>query len=528
MERDTFVVARYNEEIEWIKAFPGHRIIIYNKGSEAPILDSCDYEINMLPNIGREAHTYLHHIVHNYNIIREHPDRVTFFTQGSVIDHGHTKSSIDRMMDEARRCGFSDSMADTHQIDPIHQPVESFRILRYKDKDLLANRYNESFGTWFERCLQQRVPCRAQFKWIVGAIFAVRNDVITRHSQHFYEGLLGEIQEDHAAPEVAHFFERSWYYIFRPRPFYVPGLKDVVASNLKVLVVQVDTRPLCTSNPYAKVGSFLNDSECPTIQQIYAQFMKENENVKNMMFDMVHVNTYLPTTFTVKKNWSNHFVSYTNLSSIMNKLQVRKKAQWSYEYINVEQVSERHPSWLKSKTIHEKVEKWSAYDIVVVMDTDAWIRDVDTLDAWIVQFVEHKDKHMMFAAEPYCPDTFRLMNQEQYINGGLTIFKPCTFVYDFMKRLYELPETNPEFQPFKLDWSFEQICMSWLIDNDKSLHDSIMIVPCNMFNTPCGTVIAHCWWKDVAIPLLVQEILQELLQHDMPGMPSINKTGRIE
>ena len=69
------VVARYNEDIEWTKhvSIP---VTIYNKGE--PLEGSIP-----LPNIGREAHTYLTYIVENYDSL---PDKV-FFTQGNPFPH---------------------------------------------------------------------------------------------------------------------------------------------------------------------------------------------------------------------------------------------------------------------------------------------------------------------------------------------------------------------------------------------------------------------------------------------------------
>jgi len=48
------ILARYNEKVDWVKNLPPDiEVIIYNKGR---------HEGNNLPNIGREAHTYLHHL----------------------------------------------------------------------------------------------------------------------------------------------------------------------------------------------------------------------------------------------------------------------------------------------------------------------------------------------------------------------------------------------------------------------------------------------------------------------------------
>jgi hypothetical protein len=75
-----FVVARYNEDIQWL--FPFKDIVyLYNKGNYHPSLDS--FKTIALPNIGRESHTYLTHIVENYDNLAEH---VLFF-QAHIDDH---------------------------------------------------------------------------------------------------------------------------------------------------------------------------------------------------------------------------------------------------------------------------------------------------------------------------------------------------------------------------------------------------------------------------------------------------------
>ena len=59
--RTDIVLARYEEDISWVQPFLTEaNVIIYNKGS--PLNGTIE-----LPNVGRESHTYLHHIVHNYD-----------------------------------------------------------------------------------------------------------------------------------------------------------------------------------------------------------------------------------------------------------------------------------------------------------------------------------------------------------------------------------------------------------------------------------------------------------------------------
>lgn len=71
------VIAKYKEDVTWINKIKEHKITIYDK-SESPIINSIK-----LPNVGRETHTFLHHIVENYDNL----DDVTVFLQGNPFEH---------------------------------------------------------------------------------------------------------------------------------------------------------------------------------------------------------------------------------------------------------------------------------------------------------------------------------------------------------------------------------------------------------------------------------------------------------
>ena len=75
------VVARYKENLDWLKKIKKSKdikITVYNKGPS-------DISINaiQLPNIGRESHTYLYHIINNYDNLADQ----TIFCQGDSIYH---------------------------------------------------------------------------------------------------------------------------------------------------------------------------------------------------------------------------------------------------------------------------------------------------------------------------------------------------------------------------------------------------------------------------------------------------------
>jgi hypothetical protein len=75
------VVARYNENLDWLKKIKKSKdikITVYNKGK-----DDINVPFIPLPNIGRESHTYLYHIINNYDNLADQ----TIFCQGDTIFH---------------------------------------------------------------------------------------------------------------------------------------------------------------------------------------------------------------------------------------------------------------------------------------------------------------------------------------------------------------------------------------------------------------------------------------------------------
>ena len=72
------VIARYNEDISWLSKVKNMKITIYNKGE-----DNINKKSIKLPNIGRESHTYLTHIIDNYDNLAD----ITIFSQGDPFFH---------------------------------------------------------------------------------------------------------------------------------------------------------------------------------------------------------------------------------------------------------------------------------------------------------------------------------------------------------------------------------------------------------------------------------------------------------
>ncbi len=192
------VVARYNEDISWLSAFNPSNVIIYNKGDALP---ACNYTQIQLPNIGREAHTYLSYIVEHYNNL----PNVCFFTQGSISDHDISIKSDDLYAKYINIKTYS----NTSRIGQLTDYLINYKITHY-NCTLVESKY--TMETFFTTHVKPNIPSPANIYW--NAIFSVTKDRILSRPLSYYKSLLELPDLAHKDSEIAHFFERSWYYIF--------------------------------------------------------------------------------------------------------------------------------------------------------------------------------------------------------------------------------------------------------------------------------------------------------------------------
>ena len=194
------VIARYNEDIEWVKDFPTK--YVYNKGNIDTISDVLkDYTIN-LPNVGRESHTYLYHIIQNYDTL----DDITIFTQGTY--NNHCRMSVNKFRDVFSNIhGYSKNYIDSTYWGGYRRHY-NFNIKYWTGE--LKNK-DKQYGPWFESIFNQ--PFNNSTFVYKGGIFSVSKDTILKRPKSFYEMLLKEVDYDNN-PIEGHFMERSWLEVF--------------------------------------------------------------------------------------------------------------------------------------------------------------------------------------------------------------------------------------------------------------------------------------------------------------------------
>jgi glycosyltransferase involved in cell wall biosynthesis len=216
MVKSSIVVARYSEDVMWLKgAFCDDNVFIYNKGS---LLKSSDlprsWNLNNIPNIGRESHTYLHHIIKNYEKLAD----VTVFIQGHVVDHISNPDPVAFIWDIAKEAFEHGVSKNTFSVHPsvTGAPSPWFRVQEWKGSKSRSS--GVPFGEWFSSFVGCEYPSmNDKFLWYGGALFAVHRNNILQHPKSFYQRLLSTVN-DHPSPEEGHYMERSWYYIMQSRP----------------------------------------------------------------------------------------------------------------------------------------------------------------------------------------------------------------------------------------------------------------------------------------------------------------------
>jgi hypothetical protein len=216
------VVARYKENLDWLNKYKDVRfqnIFIYNK-SDLPV-EECMNEyanctIKTLPNVGVCDHTYLHHIIENYDSLAD----VTVFAPGSA--NLEYKANILQMTID-KTMATRDSVLNVYKFDvDVDKAMYNFRVIIYAPTSLHnrdTNDFNNApasptpFGVWYRKYFPEvHTPYSTFF-----GIFAVSKEHIYQRPKSFYEDMIQQVNTN-TFHEASHFIERAWFSIFLPLP----------------------------------------------------------------------------------------------------------------------------------------------------------------------------------------------------------------------------------------------------------------------------------------------------------------------
>jgi len=188
------VVAYYGENIKWLENIKDCKITIYNKTHvEEP-------DTIKLENVGREMHTYFHHIIENYNNLSDW----IFFTQGNPFDHVFdyidivndfpksievSRLSVNDCYFFSNGCTFGNKLQCTPDGLPLHSGLD-------------IN------GIWTSLFVSKPVN---SYEFVAGCIFCVSREQILMRDISFYHKCKEITENRRSAPWE---FERMMYHVF--------------------------------------------------------------------------------------------------------------------------------------------------------------------------------------------------------------------------------------------------------------------------------------------------------------------------
>lgn len=196
--RKEIVVAHYKEDLSWLEKIPrGWLVKLYHK-------DESYGGPNKLPNIGHETHTFLHHIIENYENLAD----VTAFVQGYPLDQAPD------LFDKLRTVVAEESYT------PVGRKMLPIHGLMYNDEKTSLIVVAERLG------IGNELRFDGSLFFPYGAHMIVNRSAILSRQKEWYESAMKYLLESPYPNAWA--FEYLWPTIFRNN-----GYKNAVGLWIK-------------------------------------------------------------------------------------------------------------------------------------------------------------------------------------------------------------------------------------------------------------------------------------------------------
>lgn len=229
------IVAKYKESTEWLAQLLdlGATVYLYDKYPDQPpstlllkYKDNMNKDkkpclvYNTLPNVGKESHTYLHHILTYRDDIKEY----TLFTQADPFDHivkGRVATLTD-MKNKINNFIFSNSTSNTIlntksniASNSTSNTTLNFQGFGHKNYTLLiglGGRRNDIIKKIYNSLFGKELDTTSRFR--NAGIFMTTKESILSRSPQFYEKCINTNLSKKVNPHEGFCFERLWQIIF--------------------------------------------------------------------------------------------------------------------------------------------------------------------------------------------------------------------------------------------------------------------------------------------------------------------------
>jgi len=213
------VISRYNEDLKWTLESPFNefKYIVYNKGDNDYFEKKYVEKVISLKNVGRNDHTYLYHIVNNFDSL----NNITVFLPGSVNISEKKEKSIN-LLNKIKENEYNNAIFMSKYVEKgVLQEFFNFKLDEWCASDnsnssknpekKLTHAFIRPFGKWFLYNFGNKMINFYQYH----GIFSIDRKDIKKYNVERYNHLL-KILEVSSNPEVGHYIERSWHAIFYP------------------------------------------------------------------------------------------------------------------------------------------------------------------------------------------------------------------------------------------------------------------------------------------------------------------------
>ena len=153
-------------------------------------------------------------------------------------------------------------------------------------------------------------------------------------------------------------------------------------------------------------------------------------------------------------------------------------------------------------------------DILIFLDSDAWIQNGNWLNDIINNLINNDEKQGCFSRDPY-------VKKNTFINSGSFILKINKFTKDFYNELVMNLENDIKNGVFnKYGWEDQYYISKYIFENKEKF---TVFIP-DILNTPIGKILRHNWCKNQKMYDDLNEILISLQNQDI----CVSKTDFIE
>lgn len=209
------------ESLNWLRRVPPSIArTIYDKNPDSPAPASIS-----LPNVGREAHSYLHHIVSRYESLAP----VSLFCQGHPFDHAFDFHAS--LRDFAAR---PDQIGDFRWLGHLIDTDDARGHTLFKTWSKNDDGRELDLNGFHRALFDCDGPARYTFRG--GAQFVAMREIVRARPLSFWQRAL---KISVAFPDAAHCFERTWDRVMgRPEPdaAWLQGRTTAYLKPIKRLV----------------------------------------------------------------------------------------------------------------------------------------------------------------------------------------------------------------------------------------------------------------------------------------------------